>query len=150
MHIPESEYNLILKKMPILCVDLLIIYDNKCLLLKRDNEPAKGQYWFPGGRINKLETIKDAALRKAKEETNLDCEFIKIVSVEETVFLKNENMFTDVHTVNICCEIIPISITSFKFDKYHNDYQWISKQNSTYPMAVNHPLSLLELDSPAE
>jgi len=103
MHIPEFEYNLILKKMPIICVDLLIIFNNKCLLLKRDNEPAKGQYWFPGGRIFKLETLKDATIRKAKEETNLDCEFINIISVEETIFNKNENMFTDVHTVNICC-----------------------------------------------
>ena len=129
--------------MPILCVDLLIIFEGKCLLLKRNNEPAMGQYWFPGGRMNKRETIKDAAIRKGKEEVNLDCEFIKIVSVEETIFVKNENTNTDIHTVNICCEMVPISITSLKLDKYHNDYNWVSKQSTSYHKSVNHPLALV-------
>ena len=143
MYIPESEYKHILENIPILCVDLLIVHDHKCLLLKRDNEPAKGQYWFPGGRINKLETIKNAAVRKAKEETNLDCEFIKVISVGETIFIKNENMNTDIHTVNICCEMIPFSIAPLKLDKYHKDYIWVCKQSNSCHNAVNHPLSLM-------
>jgi len=146
MYLPELEYKLILRSMPILCVDLLIIHDGKCLLLKRDNEPAMGQYWFPGGRINKLETIKDAAIRKAKEETNLDCEFVKIVSVEETIFFKNKNMTTDVHTVNICCHLTPFSITPLHFDNYHSDYKWVTKHNNSYHRAVNNPLSLMGLN----
>ena len=129
--------------MPILCVDLLIIHENKCLLLKRDNEPAMGQYWFPGGRINKFEIIKDAAIRKAKEETNLNCEFIKIISIEETFFLKNEFMDVDKHTVNICCEMIPATISLLKVDEYHNDYMWVNKQSKSYHEAVNRPLSLM-------
>jgi colanic acid biosynthesis protein WcaH len=141
--IPPSEYLQILKNVPIACVDLLIIHNNKCLLLKRDNEPANGEYWFPGGRINKLETIKDAAIRKAKEETNLDCEFIQVISAEESIFPKNENMDTDVHTVNICCYLIPKDIKSLKIDKLHNDYKWVNRQNKIYHPAVNHPLSVI-------
>jgi colanic acid biosynthesis protein WcaH len=133
--------------MPILCVDLLIIHENKCLLLKRDNEPAMGQYWFPGGRINKLETIKDAAIRKAKEETNLDCEFIKIIALEETIFVMNENMNTDIHTVNICCQLITNTIASLQIDKYHNNYKWVNQQSDSYHNAVNHPLSLMEFNN---
>lgn len=147
MYIPEKQYSEILRCMPILCVDLLILHDNKCLLLKRNNEPAMGQYWFPGGRINKLETIKDASIRKAKEETNLDCEFVKIIAVEETIFIKNENMNTDVHTVNICCEMIPFSISPLQLNKYHNDYIWVRKQSKSYHKAVNHPLSLMGFDN---
>lgn len=143
MHIPESEYKKIVETMPILCVDLVIIYDQKCLLLLRNNEPALGQYWFPGGRIRKLEMIKDAAIRKAKEETNLDCEFIKIISVEETIFIKNENMNTDVHTVNICCHLITSNADNLKVDKHHDDYKWIDQQSDSYHEAVNHPLSLM-------
>jgi len=67
MYIPDEEYKYILKNMPILCVDLLIMHDGRCLLLKRDNEPAKGEYWFAGGRVRKLETIESAAKRIAKE-----------------------------------------------------------------------------------
>ncbi len=143
MYIPEKQYNEILKLIPILCVDLLIVYDNKCLLLKRDNEPAKGQFWFPGGRINKLETIKVASVRKAKEETNLDCEFVKIISTEETIFHKNKDMLTDIHTINICCQLIPKNIKDLKIDNLHTDFKWINKQNNLFHDAVNNPLSKL-------
>ncbi len=143
MHIPESEYRLVIRSMPILCVDLLIVYKGECLLLKRDNEPAKGQYWFPGGRIYKLETIEEAAIRKAKKETNLICEFIKIVSVEETVFVRNESMETDIHTVNICCHMVPSDISSLILDNYHDDYIWVCEQSVSYHKAINHPLSLM-------
>ena len=89
MFIPEIEYKSILSSIPILCVDLLIINNGKFLLLKRENEPAKGEYWFPGGRLLKFETIRDASLRKAREEVNLECDFKNIISVEETIFKKN-------------------------------------------------------------
>ncbi|MBU1261321.1 MAG: NUDIX domain-containing protein [Planctomycetes bacterium] len=143
MHIPEPEYRRILNNVPILCVDLLIVYNGKCLLLKRDNEPAKGEFWFAGGRIRKFESIENAAIRIAKEETNLDCKYKKIISIEETIFSKTDTIHSDVHTVNICCEMIPVNIESFKFDKYHNDYKWVYKQSNSYHKAINHPLSLM-------
>ena len=112
--------------MPILCVDLMIINGGKCLLIKRDNEPAKEEYWFPGGRILKLETIKDAALRKAKEEVNLECDFQHIVSIEETIFKKTGRMSTDMHTVNVVCRLTTDKIDEIKLDNLHKNYIWIS------------------------
>lgn len=141
--IPELEYRKIVETIPTVCVDLVIIYDYKCLLLLRKNEPASGQYWFPGGRILKLETIRDAAIRKAKEETNLDCEFVKMVSVEETIFEKKGDMNTDVHTINLCCHLVPASIDCLKIDNNHIGYEWIDRQSDLYHDAVNHPLSLM-------
>ena len=126
MFIPTPEYKIILKKIPILCVDLLIIYDDKFLLLERDNEPAKGEYWFPGGRVYKMETIKDAALRKAREEVNLVCDFQYIVSIEETMFKKTAQMYTDVHTVNVVCKLKTDSINELTIDNLHKNYKWIS------------------------
>lgn len=143
MYIPEPVYQIILKNIPILCTDLLITFEGKCLLLKRENEPAKGEFWFPGGRIWKLESIENAAIRIAKEETNLDCSFMKIVSIEETIFKKNKNMITDVHTVNICCHLIPVNIDSLKINNYHSEYEWVNVQSNSYHKAVNHPLSLI-------
>lgn len=139
MFIPDLEYKKILEYLPIVCVDLLIIYDNKCLLLFRNNEPAKGQYWFPGGRINKMETIRDASIRKAKEETNLNCEFIDIVSVEETIF--NDS---DLHTINICCYLTVNNIDKLQFDKYHSDYKWVDEESDKYHKSVNYPISQMK------
>lgn len=73
MHIPENIYKQIVRLMPISCVDLLVQdEDGRILLIKRANEPAKGQWWFPGGRIHFLETREQAAKRKLKEECGLE------------------------------------------------------------------------------
>lgn len=122
--IPKEEYENILKWLPILCVDCVITHEGKCLLLRRTNDPAKGQYWFPGGRIQKNETIRDAAVRKAREETKLHCHYDKIISIEETMFPKEGDMTCDVHTVNICCHLIAISPEEIKIDNCHDDYVW--------------------------
>jgi colanic acid biosynthesis protein WcaH len=127
--IPDSQYKTVLASMPILCVDLLIIHKDKFLLLKRDNEPAKGEYWFPGGRVLKLETIKSAALRKSKLEVNLECVFHHIVSIEETIFKRNSQMSTDVHTVNVVCKLTCNNIDKIKHDNLHTNYLWSSFKN---------------------
>lgn len=146
MYIDDLEYQNILEKMPILCVDLVIVHDNRCLLLFRNNEPAKDQWWFPGGRLHKMELIRDAAIRKAKEETNLNCVFEKILSIEETIFPKNQNMNIDLHTVNICCYLkVDDDIKNLQIDKHHSDYMWISEESEIYHKSVNYPISLLKL-----
>lgn len=59
--------------MPIPCVDLLVLDSGgNVLLLKRSNAPAKGQWWFPGGRVHLGEARAAAALRKLREECGLD------------------------------------------------------------------------------
>lgn len=126
MYISETEYRKIQTVMPIVCVDLLIIFNGRCLLLKRSCEPVRGQYWFPGGRIFKMETIQKAVTRKAKEEVGLDCTFQEIVSVEETIFEKTDKMHTDIHTVNICCKLTTLSVRDLNIDEHHTEYVWVS------------------------
>jgi colanic acid biosynthesis protein WcaH len=145
MIISETQYKLIVETMPIICVDLLIINDGKFLLLKRDNEPAKGEFWFPGGRILKLEKIKTAALRKAIEEVNLKCIFHNIVSIEETIFKKNSEMYSDKHTINIVCKLLVDDITNIKLDDLHSSFLWTSFQEisdlNLHPALLN-PLKI--------
>ena len=61
--IPESKYQEILNLIPIFCVDFLIKKRDKVLLIKRNQEPLKGVYWFPGGRLRLYEDMDDFAKR---------------------------------------------------------------------------------------
>ena len=54
-------------------VVILFDKDDRTLLLKRDSSTrfAPERWGLPGGKIEKDETPKDAAIRETKEETNL-------------------------------------------------------------------------------
>ena len=52
----------------------VILKDNKVLLLKRNEEPFKGMWDFPGGYMNEMETSKQAVLREVREELGVEGE----------------------------------------------------------------------------
>lgn len=58
--------------LPIACVDVVpIAPGGAVLLVRRVNEPAAGEWWFPGGRVHHGETRAEAAERKLLEESGL-------------------------------------------------------------------------------
>ncbi len=72
MKIPDDLYRQICRVMPIPCVDLLVSDERgRILLVRRRNEPARDQWWFPGGRVHFGETREAAVHRKLKEECGL-------------------------------------------------------------------------------
>ena len=72
MIISREEYERIVTVFPRVCVDILLTDTaGRVLLLKRNNQPAIGQWWFPGGRVYIGETRHQAAHRKLREECTL-------------------------------------------------------------------------------
>jgi len=71
MFIQANEYKKIIQKIPILCVDIILRYKDKVLLIKRADEPCKGIYWPIGGRVHKGESVDAAARRKIFEEIGI-------------------------------------------------------------------------------
>ena len=96
--IPSKLYNRIKNLMPIVSVEAVITIDNGMLLLKRKNEPAKGEWWFPGGRIRKGESLEEALFREIKEETNLEIIDYKLINVYSRVFSQRH----DIAIVYLC------------------------------------------------
>ena len=84
--ISSSLYELIIDVLPIASVEAIISKDNSLLFLRRKNSPAKGQWWFPGGRIRKGETLEEALYREVKEETGLEVIKSKLVNVYSRIF----------------------------------------------------------------
>jgi len=61
----------------------IIIKDNKVLVVKRNEEPFKDMWDFPGGYVDNQEDPKDAIIREMKEELDvnvLDATFVKTIS----------------------------------------------------------------------
>lgn len=52
-------------------VDVVLLFSGHVLLIRRANEPGKGLLAFPGGFLDRGETLQQAALRELKEETQL-------------------------------------------------------------------------------
>ncbi len=71
-----------MKKYPKITVDALILLENESIILiKRKNWPFKDYWAIPGGFVELGETLENAVIREAKEETSLDVEPIKIISI---------------------------------------------------------------------
>ncbi len=79
--IEKQLYEKIKKVIPVLCVDLVLHKGSKVLLCFRENEPAKGLWWIPGGRVLKGETLADAVTRKGHEELGLSIEIERLVGI---------------------------------------------------------------------
>jgi len=56
---------------PALAVGAVVFKDNRVLLVKRGNPPARGVWAIPGGRVELGETLKTAAEREILEETGI-------------------------------------------------------------------------------
>lgn len=68
-YLSEHEYEFIYSRVPRICVDLIIINTlGEILLTKRDIEPYKDHWHFPGGRIKFKETAGDATNRILRGE----------------------------------------------------------------------------------
>lgn len=109
-------------------------------------EPAKSQYWFPGGRVLKKELIRDAAIRKAHEEVHVECTYKGVIAVQESIFPRKNGMTSDIHTVNVCCQLFAASIETFTLDSSHDAYKWVNleaaKILALHP-AVFEPISIV-------
>ena len=69
-------------KTPSLTADIFIFdNDENFILIKRCNNPYKGHWALPGGFVEYGESVEDAAVREALEETSISVKLCDLVGV---------------------------------------------------------------------
>jgi len=124
--VPEELWRKFRKYLPTVCVDAVIFKNGKVLLVKRRNVPAKGEWWFPGGRVKKWETLEDALIRQVKEETGLDVTSMRFIGVFSPMFYDD-----DIHTVNITYAVTAKG--KVKLNDEHDEFIWTREFNKYHP-----------------
>ncbi|MGH9497849.1 MAG: NUDIX hydrolase [Terriglobales bacterium] len=85
---------------PLVGVGAIIIEGNSVVLVKRGHPPLAGEWSIPGGVLEVGETLREAAVREAMEETGLTVEPGELLGVFDRV-LRDEAGRTQYHYVLI-------------------------------------------------
>jgi 8-oxo-dGTP diphosphatase len=85
---------------PLVGVGAIIVDQGRVLLVKRGYPPLAGEWSIPGGVLELGETLREAAIREAKEETCLTVETAELLGVYDRV-LRDDDGRTLYHFVLI-------------------------------------------------
>lgn len=150
-HIPEETFAACLERLPQTCVELVVEGTDGVLLAKRTNEPAKGEWFWPGSRLYKGERLDDAAHRVAREELGIAVDLAEQLGVHSHFWtVTSVPGLSDRHTVNVVYRATPVDDElGVALDDQHSAYRWLSEPDPElhdYVRAYVSDYGLLERD----
>jgi colanic acid biosynthesis protein WcaH len=125
----NADLSNVVRLAPLVSIDLVIRNSrNKVLLGFRNNEPAKGFYFVPGGMIRKNERLRDAFARILNNETNCvgDFDAARPLGVYEHFYANNrfDELGYGTHYVVVGYELKLADTSGLKVDAQHSEYRW--------------------------
>jgi 8-oxo-dGTP diphosphatase len=99
-----------------ICVDGILIKEEKILLLKRNVEPFRGFWHVIGGHVEENETLAAALTREFKEETDLD------VCIGEVLGGRIEETFDRIKLIVVFKVYNPVG--KVKLNEESQEYCW--------------------------
>ena len=99
-----DKYYDIIKHTSLTSIDIYFVKDNKFIIGKRNNNPAKGFLFTPGCRTYKNETQTEGLVRVAKTELGIDInpDNCKMIGVYDHMYNNNFlNNLTSTHYVDV-------------------------------------------------
>ena len=124
----KETFKKVVKNTPLVSIDLCIVWDEKILLGKRKNDPLKGFFFTPGGRILKNEAYINCLKRVARSELGLivdDLKQAKLMGVWDHFYANS--IFGDevsTHYVNLPHCIYYDKRPEILLDDQHDSFEW--------------------------
>ncbi|HOX58898.1 MAG TPA: GDP-mannose mannosyl hydrolase [Candidatus Paceibacterota bacterium] len=135
---PE-DFDHIVRLTPLAAIDLIVrTPDQRILVGRRRNEPAKGSFFVLGGRITKNETLAAAFARISLAELGVEkrIEHARFLGVYEHIYATNNHELAGfgTHYLVLAYELIcPDRDLLLPLDQ-HGEYVWL-----TVPELLRHP-----------
>lgn len=70
---------------PVLAVGAIVLDRGELLLVKRDREPARGEWSLPGGKVDWGESVREAVVREVREEAAIDIDVEALAGIAERI-----------------------------------------------------------------
>jgi colanic acid biosynthesis protein WcaH len=144
-------FKTVIENTPLVSIDLCLVCDGQVLLGKRANEPLKGEWFTPGGRIHKNEAWQDALLRIVKAELGLfdiKVEDFALMGMWDH-FYNNSALDQDIstHYVNLPHYAECKSKPQITLDDQHGEFKWfdlsaVSNDEKSHPYIRNYAIWL--------
>ena len=127
----DDEFSFIVRNAPLVSLDIVIKDpQDRVLLGRRVNEPAKRYYFVPGGVIRKNESTQNAFSRILETETGLHASISQATFIGVFEHFYDTNRFGDpeygTHYVVLAYELGLTERPSIRLDSQHSDIRWLS------------------------
>lgn len=134
MYIEDSLFSKVIEYSPLVSIDLIIRNKNDQVLLgKRINKPAQGNWFVPGGRIFKNESISNAFKRLTLEEIGHDFSIDEASLLGHYEHFYNDNVFGDDFSTHYVVLAYVLKIETFTLNlpvgQQHLGYKWFDVIN---------------------
>lgn len=140
--IPADEFAICQRHLPEVCVEIFLEHDGGVLLARRTNDPARGEWFWPGSRLYKGERLTAAARRVAREELGIEVEPAGRLGVYSHFWETSAVPGVDSrHTVNVVYRAYPVEDpVEITLDDQHDAYRFVSSDDPTFHSYVRRYL----------
>jgi len=146
-------FKTVIENTPLVSIDLCLVCNGQIFLSKRRNDPLKGRWFTPGGRIHKNETWQDALLRILEVElglTGIELEDFTLMGIWDHFYSNSaldQNIST--HYVNLPHFAEIKSKPRVVLDDQHDEFKWfdlsaIANDEKFHPYVRNYSRWLIK------
>ena len=130
MFLDDNTFKNVIKNTPLISIDLIIQNEkSEYLVGKRNNRPARGFWFVPGGRIQKDESLDNGFSRLTKNEIGISRVRNESIFIGIFEHFYDDNFYDSTFSTHYVVLAYKISIIAhglvFPHDQ-HNEYQWMS------------------------